>query len=176
MTRVYRFRRRPIFIAHDALGGRRSRRLRLFLRPLVSAFWCSEIRCLRMVSFSAWRISRAPCFPSLAVGPAPRLKSPRTRNFLCACRAFIANQISCPGRCFISFRPFGFRPGAGRPFGPASTGTKGSRKTSQETKRRPPMANALGYVTETKAGFEGTLAMTRPYGANAPSPNERGRL
>ena len=38
------------------------------------------------------------------------------------------------------------------------------------------MANALGYVTETKAGFEGTLAMTRPYGANAPSPNERGRL
>tara|TARA_R110000796_G_scaffold252617_1_gene388717 strand:+ start:2610 stop:3167 length:558 start_codon:yes stop_codon:yes gene_type:complete len=30
---------------------------------------------------------------------------------------------------------------------------------SQGTKRRPPMANALGYVSETKTGFEGSLAM-----------------
>lgn len=33
------------------------------------------------------------------------------------------------------------------------------RRHAKETKRRLKMANALGYVSETKTGFEGMLAM-----------------
>ena len=61
-----------------------------------------------MVSFSAWRISRNPCFPSLAVGPgrpAPGLKPLQAGDFPCAFRAFLARQISCLERCSTHVAP-----------------------------------------------------------------------
>jgi uncharacterized protein (DUF736 family) len=38
-------------------------------------------------------------------------------------------------------------------------GNKGFPEDSQGNEKETPMANALGYVTETKTGFEGSLAM-----------------
>jgi hypothetical protein len=80
-----------------------------------------------------------PLFPSLAVGPgrpAPGLKPPRQEISPAPTRIPRA-QNSRPGRCSTSLRPFGFRPGAGRPFGPASTGTRVPGRRARKRKGDP---------------------------------------
>ena len=80
------------------------------------------------------------------------------KNFPAALQ-LLAGQIFSAGSVLRFAAPLtGFKPSARLFFGPASTGRKGS-SDSQGNEKENTMANALGYVSETKTGFEGALAM-----------------
>ncbi|MEL6824642.1 MAG: DUF736 domain-containing protein [Pseudomonadota bacterium] len=92
-----------------------------------------------------------PTFAQLET--APSKKYPR-------CFAAPRGAYILDGAVLHSVSPaYRFKPVKCRPFGPASTGAKGLQATAKETKRNILMANALGYVSETKSGFEGALSM-----------------
>ena len=74
-------------------------------------------------------------------------------------RASSRSKIPVLSRASLALRPGGFKWWIVLPFGPASTGHRALRRQAKETKRKLKMANALGYVSETKTGFEGMLAM-----------------
>jgi uncharacterized protein (DUF736 family) len=69
-------------------------------------------------------------------------------------------KIPEPASALLRFAPDGFRSGPRRPCGPASTGTRcPSKSAGNANEQETTMANALGYVSETKTGFSGSLAM-----------------
>ena len=104
---------------------------------------------------------RAPCprlLPCDLDDACRAVKPARAQEFsppLCgSSRIKIQRRAGAP----LRFARKRFKPVLRRPFGPASTGTRGPRDKSKN-ERNYTMANALGYVSETKTGFEGALAM-----------------
>ena len=78
-------------------------------------------------------------------------------NFPAAAR-LLADQVFLPVRCSTTFRPRAVQARPAPSFRSGVDGDKGSSQT-HGNERNHTMANALGYVSETKTGFEGALAM-----------------
>jgi len=70
------------------------------------------------------------------------------------------SKIHRPAGAPLALCPCRFRARPRRPCGPASTGTRRPAKSADNAnEQETTMANALGYVSETKTGFSGSLAM-----------------